>query len=89
MNFLQNLRNEKVCLFVGGVAATLAGLYVVKSGKAKKLAVKSVAAGMQIQSKAYETFQNIKEEAMDIVHDANALENEAFQEKCEEDAANE
>jgi len=77
MNFL---RDERVRLFMGGVVATLAGLYAIKSGKAKRFAVKGVACGMQIQSKAYETFQNIKEEATDVVHDANTLEKASYQE---------
>ena len=69
---------------MGGVAATLAGLYAIKSGKAKRLVVKSMATGLQIQRKAHETFQNIKEEAMDIVHDADAIEKENFQNMDEE-----
>ena len=34
------------------------------------MAVKGVTSGVQLQRKAYETFQNIKEDAMDMVHDA-------------------
>jgi len=45
-------------------------LKFVKIGKAKSMAVKGVTSGVQLQRKAYETFQNIKEDAMDMVHDA-------------------
>ncbi|MCL2619097.1 MAG: DUF1490 domain-containing protein [Defluviitaleaceae bacterium] len=72
MNLLMCLRRkERLLLFAGGVAATLYGMYFVKSGKAKNVAVKGIAGGIQLQKKAYETFQNIKEEAADVVHDAN------------------
>jgi len=79
------LHNEKARFFLGGVAATLVGLCAIKSGKAKRLAVKGLAASIQVQRKAHETFQNIKEEAVDIVHDADALEKASYQDMNVED----
>jgi len=72
MNLLKHLHEkEKMLLFLGGAVTTLYSLYCIKSGKAKKIAVKSMATGIQLQRKVHETFQNIKEEAVDIVHDAD------------------
>ncbi|MCL2217640.1 MAG: DUF1490 domain-containing protein [Defluviitaleaceae bacterium] len=64
------LKNEKILCFAGGVIATLVGAHAVKSGKARKLAVKGLAAGMVLQKQAYEGFQNIKEEAADLCLEA-------------------
>ena len=64
------LRNEKFLYFLGGIVATLAGAHAVKSGKAKRVAVKGLAAGMKFQKQAHESFQNIKEEATDICFEA-------------------
>ncbi|MCL2839177.1 MAG: DUF1490 domain-containing protein [Defluviitaleaceae bacterium] len=64
------LKNEKFLYFMGGVAATLYGAYVIKSGKARKCAVKGLATGMKLQKEAYENFQNIKEDAADMMIEA-------------------
>ena len=66
------LRNQKALFFVGGVVATLAGAKVVKSGKAREVAVKGMAAGMKFQKQAHETFVNIREEAQDLCIESEA-----------------
>lgn len=64
------LKNEKVLLFAGGVIAALVGKKVFKSQVARRLCVEGVAAGMKLQKDALCAFQNIKEEAADLCHDA-------------------
>jgi len=64
------LKNEKFLYFAGGIIATLLGAHAVKSGKAKNIAVKGLAAGMKFQKQAHESFQNIKEEATDMMIEA-------------------
>jgi len=64
------LKNDKLLFFLGGVAATLAGAKAVKSGKAREVCVKGLAAGMQFQKVAQEAFHNIKEEAQDLCQEA-------------------
>ena len=67
---MQILKNEKLLFFICGIAASLAGLHALKSGKARKACVMGLAAGMKLQKQAQEAFVNIKEEAVDICHDA-------------------
>ena len=63
-------KNEKVLYFVGGLVAAAVGSKAVKSGKARELGVKGLAAGMVLQKKAQEAFINMKEDATDMCHDA-------------------
>ncbi|MCL2225435.1 MAG: DUF1490 domain-containing protein [Defluviitaleaceae bacterium] len=72
---LHLLGNEKVLIFAGGMLAALLGAKAVKSGKPYKLAVKGLAAGIDMQKRAMETFQNMKEDAEDILQEENATEN--------------
>lgn len=43
---------------------------MVKSDKTRKVCVKGLAKGMKLQKDAQEVFQNMKEDASDICHDA-------------------
>jgi hypothetical protein len=63
------LKNEKFLLFAGGIAFALVGKKVLKSQAIRKVCVEGMAAGMRAQKDAMETFQNLKEEAVDLCHD--------------------
>ena len=71
------LSNTKVLFFVGGVAATIVGKKILKSEPSRKVCVKGLAQGMQLQRCTMETFQNMKDEAQDILADAKNKASEA------------
>jgi hypothetical protein len=71
MKMLKFLGNEKVMLFVGGAVAAMVGAKVAKNGKTYKMCVKGLAAGMDLQKRALETFQNMKEDAEDLLSAEN------------------
>jgi len=64
------LTNTKALLFVGGIATAVIGKKILKSETSRKMCVKGLAQGMQLQRCTMETFQNMKEEAQDILADA-------------------
>lgn len=64
------LKSYKLLYFAGGVVAAAATTKLLKSEKAKKLCVQGLAKGMKLKQDALVAFQNIKEEAADICHDA-------------------
>ena len=66
------LKNEKFFYFAGGITAAIAGSHAVKSGVARKFCVKGLAAGIKLQKRALESFQNVKEEAADMCLDATS-----------------
>ncbi len=59
-------------IFAAGAAAGLAVLGLLKTKKARELAVKSVAGSIMLKDKVLETAANIKEEADDICAEAKA-----------------
>lgn len=63
-------QNPKVLCFAGGVAAALVGAKVAKSPKTRELCVAGMAKGMKLQQDAQVTFQNMKEDAQDLCHEA-------------------
>lgn len=66
----QIILSHKLLFFIGGVAAATIGAKCLNSEKARQLCVKGMAYGMRARDNALQTFQNIKEEAVDIYHDA-------------------
>lgn len=68
--WIKCLKNEKLLCFVGGVATATLGVKALKSAKTRDACVKGLAKGMQLHKDAQETLQNMKEEAVDICHDA-------------------
>lgn len=56
--------------FAAGVAATVAGIAVSKCPKTRELIVKGMAKGIKIQQNAQEAIQNMREEAEDLVLEA-------------------
>ncbi len=66
------ITKERKWIFAAGAATGLAVLGILKTKKARELAVKGVAGGMLLKDKALETAANIKEEAEDICAEAKA-----------------
>lgn len=62
--------NQKVGFFALGAAVATLGVKALKSKPARDLAVNTLACGMKIQDEAKEAYENIKEDAQDLVHDA-------------------
>lgn len=63
--------HKHALLFAGGIAAGLIGAYVIKSKTTKDLATKGMAGVISTKKDMEETFQDMKENAEDIVYDAN------------------
>ena len=68
--FNKILNNEKALFFIGGVVCGAIGIKFLKSECCRKMCVKGLAQGMRLQKEATEAFQNMKEDAADICHDA-------------------
>jgi hypothetical protein len=62
--------SKHLLYFAGGIAVAIVGKKAIKSDTARNLCVKGMAAGMKLQRNAREAFQNMKEEAVDMVLDA-------------------
>ncbi len=67
---LQWITKERKWIFAAGAATGLALLSLLKTKKARDIAVKSVAGGIMLKDKFLETAANIKEEADDICAEA-------------------
>lgn len=63
-------KDTRFLCFAGGVAAAIVGGKVLKSPKARELCVAGMAKGMKLQQDAQVTFQNMKEDAQDLCHEA-------------------
>ena len=74
---LKIIMSKKALCFIGGIATATVGKQLLKSKTTRELCVKGVAYGMRLQKDAQETFQNIKEEAADICHDAQNTDDES------------
>lgn len=62
--------HKNLLLFAGGAIAAIAGKKILESQATKDFCVKTVAKVMELQDEAEETFQNVKDNATDICHDA-------------------
>ncbi|WP_409199981.1 hypothetical protein [Methanobrevibacter sp. DSM 116169] len=62
--------HKEALLFCGGIAAAIIGKKVLESEKVKNTAVDTMAKAMVIQKDAEESFQNMKDSAEDICHEA-------------------
>ena len=65
-------KDPRFLCFASGVAAAIVGGRVLKSPKARELCVAGMAKGMKLQQDAQVTFQNMKEDAQDLCHEAKA-----------------
>ena len=64
--------HKHALLFAGGIAAAIIGAKIVKSQTTKDLATKGMAGVISAKRDAEETFQDMRENAEDIVFDASA-----------------
>ncbi len=66
---------KKDCIgcFVAGAAAGILGLKIVKTDKARKMAVQSIAYGMMAKDTAMEELTNLREEAEEICKEAREV----------------
>jgi hypothetical protein len=64
------LESGSLLAFVGGAAAALIAPRLLKSACVRKAAVSAVAKGMQLQNDARCAFEEIREDAQDIYHEA-------------------
>ena len=67
--------HKHAILFAGGIATAIIGAKILKSKTTKDLATKGMAGVISAKKDAEETFQDMRENAEDIVYDASA-ENE-------------
>ncbi len=65
-------QHKHALLFAGGIATAIIGAKIIKSQTTKDLATKGMAGIISAKKDAEETFQDIRENAEDIVFDARA-----------------
>lgn len=76
--------HKHALLFAGGIATAIIGAKILKSPTTKDLATKGMAGIISAKKDAEETFQDMKENAEDIVYDASCDDGqEIFIEKKE------
>lgn len=63
--------HKHALLFAGGIATAIIGAQIIKSQTAKDLATKGMAGVISAKKDAEETFQDMRENAEDIVWDAS------------------
>ena len=66
------MEHKHALLFAAGIATAVVGKKVLESKTVKDAATKGMAQVMTVRKDAEECFQDIKENAEDIVEDANA-----------------
>lgn len=66
------MRHKNALLFAGGIATAIIGKKILESGAVKDATTKGMAAVMSAKRDAEETFQDMRENAEDIVVDANS-----------------
>lgn len=64
--------HKHALLFAGGIATAIIGAKIIKSQTTKELATKGMAGVISAKRDAEEAFQDMKENAEDIVFDASA-----------------
>lgn len=64
--------HKHALLFAGGIATAIIGAKIIKSQTTKDLATKGMAGVISAKKDAEATFQDMKENAEDIVYDASA-----------------
>ncbi len=84
---LDFITKQHKLIFAAGAATGVAIFGLLKTKKARDIAVKSVAGGILFKDKVLETAANIKEEADDVVCDAKTVAQKACTEadECGED----
>jgi methylmalonyl-CoA mutase cobalamin-binding subunit len=64
--------HKHALLFAGGIATAIIGAKIIKSPTTKELATKGMAGVISAKRDAEEAFQDMRENAEDIVFDASA-----------------
>lgn len=64
------VEHKSLLIFAGGAVAAIVGKQILESEATKKFCINTAVKVMQMRDEAEETFQNIKENAEDIHHDA-------------------
>ncbi len=70
---LEYFTKERNCLLGAGAVIGVAALQILKTKKARELAVKGVAGGIMLKDKVLENVANIREEAEDICAEAKTV----------------
>lgn len=78
---MKKLDRKTAFTFAGGIFATLIAKKMLKSEKAHDLAVKAMAKGINIKKDLEKGYENLKECADDLAHEARK---EASRQKAEE-----
>lgn len=79
------LRHKNALIFVAGMATAIIGKKLLGSEEVRDTAVKGMAGIMSVKKEAEDTFQDMKEDAEDIVVDANAETKEEIYETEDEE----
>ena len=80
------LKHKHALIFVGGIAAAVVGKKIIESEIVKDSCTKGMAAVLSAKRDAEECFQDMRENAEDIVVDANSeVKKEIYVEDEEED----
>ena len=66
------MKHKHALIFAGGIATAIIGKKILESDAFKETCTKGMAAVMSAKKDAEECFQDMKEDAEDIVVDANA-----------------
>lgn len=78
------IKSKKTHFFLAGVATTILAPVVAKSPCMRKAVVKTMAKGMELQKQAQVSYENMKEEAADMVYEARIkAEEEKVKTACE------
>lgn len=81
MKLTKKLKKHKsLLLFLGGAATAAAGSQIAKSETARQVCVSGMAKGMKLQKNARSAYHSMKEDAMDICHDAKQKADEDSEE---------
>ena len=70
MGFLSCIKEDKKCVFIGGIVAGLILPSLAKSKTARKAAVNLTAKGMGLRENAVTAYESIKEDAQDVYSEA-------------------
>ncbi len=62
--------SKKTLAFIGGVATSTLGVKILKSAPVRKAAVYTIAEGMKLRDSAMSTMESLREDALDIYHEA-------------------
>ncbi|MDO5849472.1 MAG: hypothetical protein Q4P18_08045 [Methanobrevibacter sp.] len=68
--------HKELLIFAGGIATAIIGKQLLKSETVKKTGTRAMAKVLETKKEAEERFQNMKDDAEDMVEDAERLKKE-------------